>query len=289
MDSNFGAELLKTRKRWLPYGLFAIAALGALIITVPAGYLEWRNSREFDPVSGSTAFRTFVFPYSLAALMDSGQYWGSMLAGILAGSVVATEYRWGTVRQALIRGQPRAQYLALKIGAIGITGSLMLLAALAVGVALSFYTTGLAGEPVTLDVPGGPTWPEVALMVLRSAWCIVPYVMLAVMLAVVSRSSMVAVTGIIVFIFGEAVLVAVFDTFGGLGGVLRDASIADNVKTLVAANRIGFGDHNSMAPRAQLNPFDAADPNWAALILGLHTLAYAAVSFVVFQRRDVTG
>jgi len=289
VDSALGAELLKTRKRWLPYGLFALAVLGAVIIVFPAGYVEWHQSENSDPEVATTAFHTFVFPYSLAALMDSGQFWGSMLVGILAGSVVATEYRWGTVRQVLIRGQPRMQYLALKLAAIIIVSSLMLLTALAIGVALSLYATNLADKPITLDVRDGPSWPEIGLMVLRAAWCIVPYGMLAVMLAILSRSSVTAVTGIIVFLFGEAVVIALLDTLGGIGGTLRDVSIGENVKALVAANKIGLSDYNAMSPREQLNPFDAANPNWAALVLGLHTAVYALVSFAVFRRRDVTG
>lgn len=289
MDSVLGAELLKTRKRWMPYVLFAVAVLGALIVVFPAGYLEWHQSKGSDPYVASTAFRTFVFPYSVPAILDSGQYWGSMLVGVLAGSVVATEYRWGTVRQVLIRGQPRSNYLLLKIAAISIVSCAMLLTALAIAIALSLYATGIADEPITLDVPNGPSVLDLVVMVLRAALGIIPYGMLAVMLAVVSRSSVTAVTGIIVFLFGEAVVIALLGSLGDIGDALQDISLGENVKALVATNKIESTEYNSIAPREQLNASNAVGANVAALILAAHTAVYAGVAFFVFGRRDVTG
>lgn len=284
-----GAEILKTRKRWLPYGLFAFAVVGVLIITLVGGYIEWHQSQDTDPYAAGTAYHAFVFPYSVAALVDSGQYWGSMFVGILAASVVATEYRWGTVRQVLIRGQRRTDYLALKILAISIVSCAMLLTALALGLIISLYTTNVANGQITLDVPGEPDALDLGLIVLRGAWGITPYGMLAVMLAVVSRSSVTAVTGIILFLFGESVVIALLDGLGGVGTLLQDISIGENVKVLIAANKIGFSEYNSMSLRAQLNPSDAPDANVAALILAGHTAVYAGVAFFFFGRRDVTA
>jgi hypothetical protein len=113
--------------------------------------------------------------------------------------------------------------------------------------------------------------------------------MLAVMLAVVSRSSVTAVTGIIVFLFGEALVIAILESMGDIGGILQDISVGENVKVLITANKIGVSEYNSMAPREQLSPYDAPNANVAALILAAHTAVYAGVAFFVFGRRDVTA
>jgi hypothetical protein len=283
------AELLKTRKRWLPYVLFIIAVLGVLLIMFPAGYLGWRQADDSDPAFASTALRTFVFPYSLTALVDSGQYWGAMLTGVLAGSVVATEYRWGTVRQVLVRGQPRTRYLGIKVLVIAGMATAGLLTALAIGLLISLLTTDAAGEPITLDVPGDPSAGDFLLMLGRSAWSIIPYGMLAVMLAVVSRSSMVSVTGIIVFLFGEALAIELMGSLGDVGEFLQDISLGENVKILMAENRFFPGDYNAISLRERPAPGEAGDAALAFLVIGAHTALYTGVAFAVFGRRDVVA
>src|SRR3989337_122618 len=105
------AELVKIRKRWLVYVLLLVMLLGAAIQIWLAGYSSWRSASDQFGDELASALRSFVLPYSLPALLDSGQYWGSLLIGILTASVVATEYAWGTVRQAVLRGHTRRPYL----------------------------------------------------------------------------------------------------------------------------------------------------------------------------------
>ncbi|MCH8037048.1 MAG: hypothetical protein IIC53_07980, partial [Proteobacteria bacterium] len=84
-------ELLKIRKRWLFYILFLIMVLGAAVLIWLAGYSSWRGERgggDFEFTS--SAMHTFALPWSLAALLDTGQFWGGMLVGILTASIVAT-------------------------------------------------------------------------------------------------------------------------------------------------------------------------------------------------------
>ena len=105
--------------------------------------------------------------------------------GILAASAVGTEHSWGTVRQALIRGQPRSQYLTAKLFGIALIAAVSLLLALGIGVWFSVIATAVADLPITLDVPGGPSAAELGLMVLRAGFGILPYGLLAFSLAVV--------------------------------------------------------------------------------------------------------
>lgn len=284
MDSILGAEILKTRKRWMPYMLFLVCVVGALFLIFPGGYIDYQENEEFDRID---AFRTFAFPWSLTALLDSGQFWGSMFVGILAASVAATEYNWGTVRQVLIRGQSRSAYLATKLAAISIVATCILLAALGLGLLFSLFATTLADADITLDVPGGPSVPEMGLMVLRAALCILPYGMFAFMLAVVSRSGTMGISGIVVFLFGEAIAIAILDGLGSPGPTLADVSIGENVKSVLAVNRIAGDTYHSLAPREQPPASELADANVAALILLAHTALYAAIAFWVFERRDI--
>ena len=298
MDSVLGAEVLKTRKRWLPYILFLVTVVGALIIIWLGGYGEWHDND--DPGYAADGFRTFAFPYSIPALLDSGQFWGAFLVSILAASVVGTEYGWGTMRQVLIRGRTRTEFLALKLAAISLICAVGLLITLGIGILLSFWATSVADASITLDVQqhrsfigsatgDSPSVPELALMVLRAGYCIIPYGMFAFMLAVLARSSTLGIVSVIIFLFAEAIVIAILESVGGVGADLRDFSIGHNVNALVAQNRIGEGDYGSIAPRELPRSGEVPDPNLAALILTMYSAGFCAIAFYVFNRRDVTG
>src|SRR5574341_676155 len=179
MDSVLGAEVLKTRKRWMPYVLFIFILLALLFQLLPAGYLAWTSAAEFDLEGKGNALRTFALPWSIPTILDSGQFYGSVFIAILASSIIATEHSWGTVRQALVRGQSRSSYLTVKLLAIVLMSAALLLAGLLVGIIFSIILTAIAGEPLTLDVAGSPSIPGYGLMILRAGLGIVPYGLMA--------------------------------------------------------------------------------------------------------------
>jgi len=285
MGHLLAAELLKTRKRWLPYGLFAVMVVGVTLLMWPGGYVDWAVND--DPTYRQTALRTFTLPWSIPALLDAGQFWGAILVGVLAGSVVATEHNWGTVKQALIRGQSRTQFLAIKLGILTFISAVSLLAALGIGVVFSVIGTALADRPITLDVPGGPSPVEVALMVLRAGFCVIPYGLLAFSLAVIGRSTAIGSAGVLVYVIGEAILLAVFAGIGGTMADSRSLFIGHNVNALIAANRIGSGDYNSLAFRENPDPSELPDPTIAALVIVAYCLLFLGLTLYWFRRRDI--
>ena len=284
MTSMLAAELLKVRKRWMPYVLLLVMAGGTAVQIWLVGYVPWRND---DAEFQQSALRAFALPWSFPALLDAGQFWGAMLVGILIASTVATEHGWGTVRQALIRGQTRNQYLAIKLLGGALMAAVTLLLAFGIGVCLSVIATAVADRPITLDVPGGPSALDIALMILRAGYGILPYGLLAFCLAVVGRSTTLGVAGILLFMFGEAILMAVLGAIGGVAADARTFLIGHNVSALLAANRIGFGDYSSFAPRPNPLASDLPDPAVAVLVLALYCLAFLAIAFVIFRRRDI--
>lgn len=286
MGSMLAAELLKVRKRWMPYVLLLVMITGAAVLIWLVGYLEYQADEQSE--FADDAFRTFAFPWSIPALLDSGQFWGAALfVAILTSSTVATEYNWGTIRQALTRGQPRWQFLVTKLLGTSIICMVLLLAALAVGILFSILATAADGTPITLDVRDGPTVPEIGLMVVRSALGIIPYGLLAFALAVIGRSTALGIAGTLGYMFGEGIIVAILDSIGGIAGDLREVTIGHHVASLIAANRIGSGDYASIAARELPVSNDLPDVWVATLVTLLYCAAFAAVAFFVFQRRDL--
>jgi len=279
------AELLKVRKRWLVYILLAVLIGGAAVQIWLLGYVSWRTD---DVEYRADALRSFVLPYALPALLETGQSWGSVIVGILISSAVATEYSWGTVRQAVLRGQTRAEYLTVKLLGLTLISTAMLLLTLAAGILFSLMATSIAGLPITFDAPGGPNAFEAIIMVLRTGYCILPYALMAFCLTVVGRSTALGVAGTLMFVFGEAIIMGILL---GIGGVWADIAAflpAHNVNAIMAANRIGY--FNSPAMRdIGLSASELPDPWVAALLIGVYCVGLLALAYAVFQKRDMTA
>ncbi|MHB8378026.1 MAG: ABC transporter permease subunit [Dehalococcoidia bacterium] len=283
------AEFMKVRTRWMPYVLFLIALAGVSLIVWIGGYVAWMTADgSEDMVSAQqSALRALALPWSLVTLLDAGQFWGSILVGVLTASVVATEHSWGTVRQSLIRGHTRGEYLLVKALGISLVSALGLLVALGIGIVFSMVASDLAGVAVTLDVPGGPSALGIVVMIARTAYTILPYGLLAFMLTVVSRSTAVGAAGIILFVFIESTIISIFGGIGGGWAEARGFLLGHNVAALLAANRIDLHTFNTIAPREQQLPSALPDPWVAALVVGVYCVAFAAIAYWSFARRDV--
>lgn len=285
MNSILAAELLKVRKRWMPYIIFLTMLVGVSMLIWLAGYVSYHNS-PFE--MRNTTLRTFTLPWSIPALLDSGQFWGAVLVSVLTSSVVATEYNWGTVRGCISRGQRRGEYLAYKLLGLTVVAAVTLLAALAVGVIFSIIAGSLAGRPLTLDTPQGYVSPaDIVVMILRAGVAVLPYGLLAFCVTVVTRSTAFGAAGTIVYMFGELIVVSILRGLGGAAADLRDVSIGHNAAALMAQNRLGLGDFNSMAPREITNPAQLPEPAVALFVIVVYCVAFLVIAFAVFRRRDL--
>ena len=88
------------------------------------------------------------------------------------------------------------------------------------------------------------------------------------------------------YVIVEAVVLGIL---GGVGGTAADARIffmGHNVIAILSANRIGDVDFFNFSPR-DTSPMDLPDPALAALVMALYCLAFLAIAFWIFQRRDI--
>lgn len=282
-SAMLAAELLKVRKRWMPYFLL-LPILAALAFQTFFGYFViWRNERDFDGLFVS------VLPWSLASLLDLIQYLGAIVLGILAASAVGTEYGWGTVQQALSRGQTRVQYLTTKLLGIGVFTVIGFLLVLGLGILFSVIVTAAEGRAITLDLPQGDglSVGDVVLMTLRAFYGMLPYVLLAFTLSVVGRSTTLGLAGVLVYVIVEATVLGILGGVGGASADARDYFIGHNVVALLDANQVGQFDYFSLALRDNPPASELPDPAVAVLVLGAYCLGFLAIAYWVFRRRDI--
>jgi len=279
------AELLKMRKRWMPYVLFLLMLAGAAFIVWAIGYGTWHDD---DPEYAASGLRTFAYPYSVPALLDSGQFWGSaFFVAILTTSTLATEHNWGTIRPALSGGLSRSRYLATKLVTLTLVSTVALLLVFGFGLLLSLWATSVAGLDTPVPHPGGFTVGDFVLMVSRAALCIVPYGLLAFALTVISRSTALGIAGTMGYMTLEAIIVAVLGTGGDILQGSRILFLGHSVSALIAENRFGGLDYESTAFRDLESPGQPGVWTATAVIVAESAFLLAA-SFLVFLRRDVT-
>ena len=270
------AELLKVRNRWLLYALL-LPVVALLAMQTFAGYFAgWRHDHDIE------ALRWSVLPSALPSMLDLLQYLGSIAFSIVAASAVATEYSWGTARQMLIRGLTREQYLATKLLGLAVVCAAGFLLVLALALIFSASVTVLEDRR-----PPGASGAEAVLMVLRAAYGILPYVLLAFALAVVGRSTTLGVGGILIFIVGESIVLAILTGIGGGAADARAFFLGHNVAAVLAANRFYPTDAISLAPRPPLEASELPDAAAGAVVIALYCAAFLAVAFWVFRTRDL--
>jgi ABC-type transport system involved in multi-copper enzyme maturation permease subunit len=279
------AEFLKLRKRWMLYVLFILMLAGAAILIWLMGYVSWKSDDvEYRP----DALRTFAYPFSVAAMLDTGQFWGSAIfVAILTTSTLATEHNWGTVRPSIAGGVSRASYLLTKLLTLTLVSTVALLLVFGFGLLMSLWATSAAGYHAPVPHPGSFTAGDFALMVARTALCIVPYGLLAFALTVVTRSTAVGIAGTMVYMILEAIFVAVLGTGGDLMQNGRFIFLDHSVTALIAENRFDGLSYNAMWFR-DLDSESQPGVWTAAAIVVFQSALFLAASFAVFLRRDVT-
>lgn len=258
------ADLFKTRKRAMGWVMLIIIAL-----FVPLQML-------------STAFLipsrvNYSFPGVLLQGLDPVPFVGVLMLIILGSVVVGSEYGYDTWKNLLTRRAGRVPFIISKwlvlIVAIAIGLAVLLPLGLALGLALN-ATLHLTGPTVPLSLG------DVVLMILLQI--LIPLVAgsIAIMGAVIGRSS---VAGIIVGI-------AWFLVDSLLGGVFQPASFTSSVGMLQAQlTGVVQSSNGSVA----LAHFSGAMAGPLGIIPGLIVVAYLvipiAIAAYLFRRRDMLG
>ena len=226
----------------------------------------------------------FVLPGSLANGLGVAHYIGVFLVMILGASAVGTEYGWGTLRTALTRGTGRQGFLtakALSLVLLSVAGLLI--------VSLTVVVSSLITASLTLDDGGwlGDTglWSTVAVMFGKAVYGLMPYIVLALFLTVLTSSSSMGIALSLSYSFVELILVSIlgglFDWFNNVSDFL----IGTNTTAWMTETGVETTGGNAAL-------FDIADLPGALhafLVLLVYMVVLSGAAFWLFQRRDIAG
>jgi len=205
---------------------------------------------------------------------------GGLLVIVLAGAVAGQEYTWRTLHLAVSHGIPRGTLAAARWMALVLPALLFTLTPLLAGAVITAINTVASGgrlDWVGLNIG------RLALSALATAVSLLPYLSLALMLAVLTRSTVAAIGAALGYaLLVEGIALQLLQLLGG-----RLAQVAAYVPGGLAAGLLGAGSSLQVNGQA-LGPAYLA-PGPALIGIALYTLGFLAVAAWVFRRQDLTG
>ncbi|MBI2854986.1 MAG: hypothetical protein HYX87_08750 [Chloroflexi bacterium] len=281
------AEFIKLLKRQMTRVLLFVL-VGILVIM----YLLLLAVSKVAPLGGDgrgmgNAENLLGLPVAIPFAFSMLSSLGTVLAVILIGSSVGSEYSWRTVRTMLICSESRARFLGAKL----VTAAALIFVGAIIGVAtgfiMSLITTALGGYSFDFSFMTSAYIRDQFLQFWRTLFIIMPYVLLGFLFAVVGRSATSGIALGIGVLFLESIITTLMRLAGGWVADVPNYLLAANVRVIAQLNSLpsrvggGFGGGG----------FDISTPGvWhAAIVLSLYSLAFLIAAFYLFRKRDVTS
>lgn len=277
-------KLFRRKILWVELGLMALAVIVMNVVIFIA--LQATDLPDNVRVEGSETIEQYItWPGALinALNLAAGNNIGGMMVIILAGAMVGQEYSWRTLSLWLSRGVSRPRLLGAKFVALLLPILLITLIPLLLGGLLTaIFSQQINGTVAYEQV----NWSQLGLAALRTAYTLLPYASLAMLLAVASRSTMVVIGGGLAYTFiVEGIAIQLLGLMGGAWAKFGHYLPAGLTNGLMGTNasmvNVSVDDMEMAAPYL--------DPGTAAVGVALYVLLFLGLSILIFRRQDLGG
>lgn len=220
---------------------------------------------------------------------------GGIVLIVLVGALTTQEYSWRSMQLWLSHGVPRPQLLLAKfVQTLAPLFILILSAALVSSAVTAIFSTQLNG---TLHLEQIDVW-QIPLSALRSVYALFPYMALTYMLAVLTRSTLWAVAGGVVFAVIVEPLASALLGLAGETGVRISAYLPTGLAYNMfnqnyAISKVGI---TNVASNLNINlggstipPSLMPAPLVAVIVIALYTVVFCGIALWAFQRQDLTN
>jgi len=201
---------------------------------------------------------------------------GSVMLIVFAASHVGTEFGWGTLRTLLAHGAGRGAFLGAKVLSLALYSALFVLVGVAAAIAGGYVVAAIGGKDAS-----GLDLGAIANAAGRAYYTFLPYMALATLIAVWSRSAGAGIaTGLVVY-FAEGLVAQLLVSLNRDYATIVNYGLSRNVGALVrgAAGTTSIPDPSAIA---------LPDQGQAALLLGIYTVIFLALAYWRLRSRDVT-
>jgi ABC-type transport system involved in multi-copper enzyme maturation permease subunit len=278
MIASLRAENLKARKRWANWILIGILLAWILLLTYLTFFLVVTLSPKSiqGPVPASVLKRRLFPENFVPSVLNAASSIGAAITLIFGALSTASEFGWLTVQTILIQKPTRGAVLGGKLLLLGVA-TLLLSVAMFAATALASYAA------VTLDGSSSawPTWEVMlkgfgALGVQLTVWT-----MFGAFLGIAFRSAAAAIGGGLIYLFVVEALV---------GGLFRNTPVVKEVlKFLPGINADAINVAFPVTIRDSTASTQLVTAGRGVVTLLVYLVVFAALSLLIWQRRDVGG
>lgn len=281
-------EFFKLRKRMMTQvltGVFAAVILGLQMIMFAVVKTLARTAQSVNQGDTDKIKDTLAFPHSIIASFSLAQGMATILALILVGAAVGSEFSWGTVRTMAINARGRSYILGAKLLAFLEISLVWIALGVILATLLSLALTPGLDRPIQVHAISAGDVGRFILMFARTELAILPYAAIAFLLALVGRSPAAGIGGGLAAYLIEPIAVSLLGNISSLKDLLK-FSIAKSVTGVMSFAGSNAGVQIGNGPQA--HAADLLSPVPAALIVIAYVAIFLSVSFYLFSRRDIT-
>jgi ABC-type transport system involved in multi-copper enzyme maturation permease subunit len=273
---------------WIMLGLIVLAAFAVyfLIWASTQAQIELRRSGQVQPPGAPTLeqLQETLVIVTPARVQDFGvsvvSGFGSIMLIVFAASHVGTEFGWGTFRTLLAHGASRSGFLVSKAVSLLLYAAIFMIVGTAAAIAGSYVVSSVAG----LSIGSGVDLAEVARVAAKSGYTFIPYMALALAIAVWSKSAGAGIaTGLVVY-FAEGIVATILVSLNKDYAQIVNWGLSRNASALTRTVSSGQGGPSTQDPTASTLP----DPTQAAIVLAVYSLIFITLAYWRLRSRDVT-
>ncbi|TMC46884.1 MAG: hypothetical protein E6J23_01500 [Chloroflexi bacterium] len=284
------SELYRLVRRWMPWimlGLIVIAAFAVYFLFWGStqAQIELRRSGQAQPPGAPTLeqLRETLLILTPGRVQNFGvgvvSGFGSIMLIVFAASHVGTEFGWGTFRTLLAHGASRSGFLVSKAVSLLFYAAILMLVGTLAAIGGSYAVSSLAG----LSTGSGVDIAEVTRVAAKSGYTFLPYMALALAIAVWSKSAGAGIAAGLVVYFAEGLVATILVSLNKDYAQIVNWGLSRNASALTRTVS-GQAGPTSQDPTASTLP----DPTQAAIVLAVYCVIFIALAYWRLRSRDVT-
>ena len=262
-------EWFKLRRRWVPWILLGFVVLIEQLIF-------WLVVTLSDDVSYRSPTENIANGLGFSA------FFGPLIAVVLAAAVIGGEYGWGTLRPVLSKGAGRWPFLTSKFAVVTLFTAAVLLV-LSITVAISGFIAEAILPAPEAESYGDISWVDLLALYGRMVYALLPYIVLALFVVVLTGSNGVGVGLSLGYYIAETViLVPILNIFDWSDKVFAFL-LSPNVGAWQSIQQ-GGDDAVAIATIGGMS-----DMVHGFVFVTLYALVLGVAALVLFLRRDIAG
>ncbi len=280
------SEVYRLARRWMPWVLLLLIVLAGvgiylLVYVAAQAQLQAVRSGAIPSQPGAEqAMNQTLRELRLDRVQGFGVQIvsgiGSVMLIVFAASHVGTEFGWGTLRTLLAHGAARGTFLSAKVLSFALFAALFVFLGVVAAIMGSYVVTAIAGTDAS-----GLELGAIANAAARSYYTFLPYMALATLITVWSRSAGAGIAAGLVVYFTEGLVAQLLVSFNRDYANIVNYGLSRNVSALI---RSAAGTTTLPDPSAVALP----DQGQATLVLAIYTVLFLAIAFWRLRTRDIT-